>query len=219
MGMRVVALVEEFLEINNELRVIQKLGTVSGKILDKILILDRKHRIKDRIAGGITYVYNQVSRAANPGSDSAEGGGPREGDRRDRRTRRDDDSADQRNRDPLPETEKASRRREDGRRFGIRRDDQSVGRRNRDPLSGPEKVGRRRDGDGRDFGTQRVNARDNWSSRDHFPNDEKAGRSREDDRSDAGSRGDVPLPDNRKSGSEDGIGQQRPDGAEEKFDL
>jgi len=89
MGMRIVALIEEVLDINAELRVVQKLGTVSGKILDKILILDRKHRIKDRIISGVSFAYNQISRAARQeqtdfGDERRDDGPPRrrEGGRR-----------------------------------------------------------------------------------------------------------------------------------------
>ena len=65
MGMRVVALVEEFLGINSELKILQKGGVVSGKILDKIFILDRKHRIKDRLIAAASFAYRQVSNQVN----------------------------------------------------------------------------------------------------------------------------------------------------------
>jgi len=65
MGMRVVAVGQEFLEINRQLDLLQKSATVSGKILDKLLILDRKHRIKDRIISGATFLYDQAMKAAN----------------------------------------------------------------------------------------------------------------------------------------------------------
>jgi len=64
MGMRVVSLGQEAIGINRELELLSKLGVVSGKILDKILILDRKHRIKDRLIAGFSWVYEQVSRTA-----------------------------------------------------------------------------------------------------------------------------------------------------------
>ena len=63
MGMRLVAVVEELLDINADLKVVQKSGVVAGRILDKILILDRKHSIKDRIAAGFTFLYEQISSA------------------------------------------------------------------------------------------------------------------------------------------------------------
>jgi len=64
MGMRVVAVVEELLDINQELKVVQKSGVVAGLILDKMLILDRKHKIKDRIGTGLSWIYNQVAQTA-----------------------------------------------------------------------------------------------------------------------------------------------------------
>ena len=65
MGMRVVALCEEFLGINSELEILRKGGVVSGKILDKVLILDRQHRIKDRLIAGGTFLFRQVSNQIN----------------------------------------------------------------------------------------------------------------------------------------------------------
>jgi len=64
MGMRVVSLAEEALNINKDLRVFRKVGTVSGLIFDKILIIDRKHRVKDRIIQGFTWIYDKASNTA-----------------------------------------------------------------------------------------------------------------------------------------------------------
>jgi hypothetical protein len=64
MGMRVVAVAREAWTLQSELRLLSKFGTVSGKIADKLLILDRKHRIKDRVISGATFLYEQVMRAA-----------------------------------------------------------------------------------------------------------------------------------------------------------
>jgi hypothetical protein len=50
--------------INKELKLMSKTMVVAGKVLDKILILDRKHKIKDRIVTGATFLYEQVSGAA-----------------------------------------------------------------------------------------------------------------------------------------------------------
>merc|ERR1712013_259459 len=49
MGMRVVGLVQLVLALNSELRILGKAATVGGLLFDKIMIMDRKHRIKDRI--------------------------------------------------------------------------------------------------------------------------------------------------------------------------
>jgi hypothetical protein len=88
MGMRVVATGQELWNINVELELMHKVGVVSGKILDKLLILDRKHRIKDRILRGASFLYDQVSKAAVSATTQ---GGRGEDDDRDRRRRREDD--------------------------------------------------------------------------------------------------------------------------------
>ena len=138
MGMRVVTLVEEVIDINTELRVVQKVGVVSGKILDKILILDRKHRIKDRIVTGITYMYDQVSRATGQGGENEDDNGGRRG-----RPRRDGDRRD-RDRDDRP--------RRDDRDFDGRRDSRDEPRDRRDRY--------RDDYDDRDRGRDRDRERD-----------------------------------------------------------
>lgn len=85
MGMRVVSLAQEVLEINSELRILPKLAVVSGKIFDRIMILDRKHRIKDKIVATVSWGYEQVTRTAQKvqedemGRDGDDGRG---GDRR-----------------------------------------------------------------------------------------------------------------------------------------
>lgn len=64
MGMKVVSLVEELLDINVELELFRKLQVVSGKIFDKILILDRKHKIKDRVTSVFQWIIQKTSSAA-----------------------------------------------------------------------------------------------------------------------------------------------------------
>jgi len=65
MGMRIVALLGEAIDINSELRVAKKVGVVGSKILDKMLILDRKHRIKDKIFSSASWAYDKVSSTAS----------------------------------------------------------------------------------------------------------------------------------------------------------
>lgn len=65
MGMRVVALAQEVWFINDELELVTKAGVVAGRILDKVMILDRKHRIKDRLAKGFSFLAAQVTRTAS----------------------------------------------------------------------------------------------------------------------------------------------------------
>jgi hypothetical protein len=64
MGMKVVSLVEELLDINSELQLLSKLQVVNGKILDKILILDRKHKIKDKLTNILQWIFQNASKAA-----------------------------------------------------------------------------------------------------------------------------------------------------------
>ena len=62
--MRVVGLAQEVLAINSELRILAKTGTVGGLIFDKVMIMDRKHRIKDRIVAVCRWGYDKLSRTA-----------------------------------------------------------------------------------------------------------------------------------------------------------
>jgi hypothetical protein len=63
MGMRAAAVAREAWILQSELRLLSKAGTVAGKIADKVLVLDRKHRIKDRVISGASFLYDQVIRA------------------------------------------------------------------------------------------------------------------------------------------------------------
>ena len=73
MGMRVVALVLEALDINRELRISRKSGIVAGKVFDKVMILDRKHRIKDRLVQVLNWVYEKaVSTASQVQQDASQ---------------------------------------------------------------------------------------------------------------------------------------------------
>lgn len=61
MGMRVVALLGEAVDINAELNVTRKVTVVIGKVIDKLMILDRKHRIRDKIFKGAAATYDTLS--------------------------------------------------------------------------------------------------------------------------------------------------------------
>eukprot|EP00592_Proboscia_alata_P000556 CAMPEP_0194373886 /NCGR_PEP_ID=MMETSP0174-20130528/22284_1 /TAXON_ID=216777 /ORGANISM="Proboscia alata, Strain PI-D3" /LENGTH=523 /DNA_ID=CAMNT_0039153165 /DNA_START=42 /DNA_END=1613 /DNA_ORIENTATION=- len=65
MGMKVVAFVQEMVAINSELSVLSKTSVVCGKIFDKLMVLDRKHSIKDRLLSMLRWLYEKISRAAN----------------------------------------------------------------------------------------------------------------------------------------------------------
>ena len=63
MGMRIVAFVREFITIaNTDLHLPQKSAVVASAVLDKLLILDRQHSIRQRIGSGITAMIDTVSR-------------------------------------------------------------------------------------------------------------------------------------------------------------
>jgi hypothetical protein len=64
MGMRLVGLVRVALDINSELRILGKAATVGGLLFDKVMIMDRKHRIKDKIVAICKWGYDKVSRTA-----------------------------------------------------------------------------------------------------------------------------------------------------------
>lgn len=82
MGMRVVSLGQEVLGINQELRLLNKLGVVTGKVFDKMMILDSKHRIKDRLVSGFSWAYEKVSRTASQVQSDMQGGPDEPRDRR-----------------------------------------------------------------------------------------------------------------------------------------
>ena len=133
MGMRLVAVVEEVLDINGELKVVQKSGVVAGRILDKLLILDSKHRIKDRIASGLTFAYNQIASATGRIDRRRDDTDRDEGQRRDNKD--DDRRRDSRDDGRRDDTEDERRRGDrDGRRPNDdrRRDDTSNDKRRGD---------------------------------------------------------------------------------------
>jgi hypothetical protein len=72
MGMRVVALLQELWDIQADLKIIPKTAVVSSQVLDKLMIFDRKHKVKDRFLSFATRGYDQVIQMK-------EGGGTRDG--------------------------------------------------------------------------------------------------------------------------------------------
>jgi hypothetical protein len=60
MGMRVVGVVREAVALNSELHVLSKSGVVISNVLDKLLILDRQHRIKDKFLALAHFIYDKV---------------------------------------------------------------------------------------------------------------------------------------------------------------
>jgi hypothetical protein len=64
-GMRVVAMVLEAWEIQGQLRIGRKSSVVAGRIFDKVMILDRKHRIKDKLILVFNWVYDKLASMAS----------------------------------------------------------------------------------------------------------------------------------------------------------
>jgi hypothetical protein len=135
MGMRVVSLLEEVVAINAELRILSKGATVSGKIFDKIMILDRKHRIKDKIVTVCSFAYDAVAKTASKvqsdmkddDDDDNRGGDRTRGDAR----RGDDRRGDERRGEPRRRDE--SWRNEPRRSDERREQDDDVGGRREEP--------------------------------------------------------------------------------------
>lgn len=61
MGMKVVSTCQEVLYIQKELSVVSKSMGVANRILDKLLILDRKHKIKDKVIALVKWIYEKGS--------------------------------------------------------------------------------------------------------------------------------------------------------------
>jgi hypothetical protein len=61
LGMRLVALIKLLLKTNAELRITQQTGFVAGEILDKLLVLDRKHRVREQLGRTIQFLYRQTT--------------------------------------------------------------------------------------------------------------------------------------------------------------
>ena len=90
LGMRVVGLIQVILAIQSDLRILGKSATVGGLIFDKMMIFDRKHRVKDKFVATFKWGYDKVSRTAQQVQEdmSDERPGPR--DRPGPRRREDD---------------------------------------------------------------------------------------------------------------------------------
>jgi hypothetical protein len=116
MGMRLVALIQAVLSINSELRILGKAATVSGLIFDKMMIFDRKHRVKDKFVAICKYMYDKVARTADLVQEDMQEG------RRDRPPRR-DLGDDRRKRPPRRVFDDDSRGRPQGRDNRERQDD------------------------------------------------------------------------------------------------
>lgn len=92
-GARVVALLRESAAVNRELRVLPACGAVAEVVWDRLLFLDRQHRIRDKVTGAVGWMYQQaMSAATSAGRNNDVNDRPEdnesEDDRRRQRTRR-----------------------------------------------------------------------------------------------------------------------------------
>jgi len=94
-GARVVALLRESAAINRELRVLPACGAVAEVVWDRLLFLDRQHRIRDKVTGAVGWMYQQAMSAATSSAGSNNNNvndrpedNQSEDDRRRQRTRR-----------------------------------------------------------------------------------------------------------------------------------
>jgi hypothetical protein len=68
MGMRVVALVRTSVQVERELQLGRHSAAVAGKLLDTLLILDRKHRLKDKLVAVTSWIMNTIARIQHDAS-------------------------------------------------------------------------------------------------------------------------------------------------------
>ena len=127
MGMRIVGLVQVVTSINSELRILGKAATVGGLIFDKMMIFDRKHKVKDKFVAICKFAYDKVARTADLVQDDMKE--DRRDDRRDRPpSRKFDDDDERRGRPTRPPRRDFD---DDDRRGGPRRRDFDDDRRGR----------------------------------------------------------------------------------------
>jgi hypothetical protein len=62
MGMRVVALVRISVSIERDVQLGRHSAAVAGKLLDTLLILDRKHRLKDKLVAATSWIMAVIAR-------------------------------------------------------------------------------------------------------------------------------------------------------------
>jgi hypothetical protein len=173
LGMRVVAILQELWEIQADLKMIPKAAVVASQVLDKAMIFDRKHKVKDRFLSLVTKGYEQVMTTMSSASANPNPNQQREGERRDASnstSSRESEEKDARRR-PDDRGARGERRRgiDDDDRFGRESSLEDRRRRRDDPRESSPRDNdddddrrRRDDDDGR---RRREDPRDNeWSS-------------------------------------------------------
>lgn len=90
-GMRVVSTAGQLWEIQADLQIIPKATVVSSQIIDRAMILDRKHKVKDKFLALASRGYDQATRVAAQIQQQQRGGNNKLYDDRERTPRSDDD--------------------------------------------------------------------------------------------------------------------------------
>ena len=70
--MKIVAAAQELIYMQSELSIVSKTMVVGNRILDKLLILDRKHRIKDKVVSFVQFCYEKATSAINEAQSNAQ---------------------------------------------------------------------------------------------------------------------------------------------------
>lgn len=70
MGMRIIAVLQELWNVQTDLRIIPKAAVVTSQIIDKMMVFDRKHRVKDRFLALVTRAYDQVTQSTSEMQDN-----------------------------------------------------------------------------------------------------------------------------------------------------
>lgn len=150
MGMKIVSLIQELLYLNEDLGVLSQGKVVTEKVLDKLLILDRKHKIRDKVGRGAKVGYESLMRTVNRVRADAQGETPPPDDNRDRDRDRNRDRERERN-DPRRVDDNRGRREFRGERPSGNEQptDRNGGGRSGDTDDRGEDSARGRGGDGR----------------------------------------------------------------------
>lgn len=110
MGMRVVRGATELWEIQADLQIIPKATVVSSQMIDKVMILDRKHRVKDRFLSLANKGYAQATKVADQIQQQQRGGNNKDENENDRDRNRERDRGRGRSGDRRDDDENDSRR-------------------------------------------------------------------------------------------------------------
>lgn len=72
-GMRVVALMQETATLNRELQIVPKCLGFAEAVWDRLLFLDRQHRLKDRVGRAVSWIYEKTTSVINDEDENYDG--------------------------------------------------------------------------------------------------------------------------------------------------